>query len=132
MKLNCIPPQRTRRETARCYAEWQLGRFVDRNRWCQSAMNLGHLSFFSLLATSLLLLGCSKSETRLDAKPQGALMKASEVIKIAERVGESNGMKLVDYKIPKVTYRAAKPSTLVRVLPRSRSHARKSFFGFRG
>ena len=64
-----------------------------------------------LLAFCFVLSGCSKSEMAPGPKPEGARLSPSEVIEIAKIVGATNGMKLGDYKAPRVDFQATKQKT---------------------
>jgi hypothetical protein len=66
---------------------------------------------FLIIAALLLFMGCSDSAKTLDVKPAGARLSPREVIEMAKRAGEHNGMKLDDYKKPEFSYRATKEKT---------------------
>ncbi len=63
------------------------------------------LRLISATVACLLFGGCSDSERGWDTKPPGARLTPRKVILVAQRVGETNGMVLRDYRTPQVWYR---------------------------
>jgi len=74
-------------------------------------MSIIKAQLFLVLATLLLLPGCSDSDKKLDTKPAGARLSPREVIHIAGIAAEREGRMLRDYKTPEASYESVRPKT---------------------
>ena len=74
-------------------------------------MRIPYRRFLLALAASLLWLGCSDSNHKLDTKPEGARFTPREVMEIAKRTAEREGMNLDNYKEPEASYQSVRAKT---------------------
>src|SRR5579859_3919910 len=73
----------------------------------------GILGRLSRMAMTVLLLaaGCSDPAKNLDAKPEGARLTPRDVIRIAKREAEQQGIDLRKYEEPDTHYQSARAKT---------------------